>query len=573
MRFNTLNDWLEWQSGLHPNPIDLGLERLAVVHQRLGLPSSLSAATITVAGTNGKGSTVAYLENMARAAGYSTLVYTSPHLERYTERLRWCGREVTDEALWCDAFEQIDQARGEQTLTYFEFGTLAVLLMAQQLKPQVCILEVGLGGRLDAVNLISADVAIITSVDLDHCEWLGSTREEIGREKAGIARAGKPLIYAALNSPQSVVDYAHEIGAVLIRAGVDYTFCSVGVATDRILDNGTCVPDRWACVPVSGTWVLDAQSTPVSAPARWFLPPPLMLGSHQIENAAAALMALHCVGGRGIDRPSIGGLGAGKSVVGGLGAGKPVVGGGENGGRDGCLTVSEEALREAMATSLPGRCEVLPGPVMRILDVSHNPAAIAQLAEVVASFATDGKKVVVIFGMMRRKDLAAGIEMMSARVQTWIVPVCPDEDMYTAPEIVSALRVQIPASATIETVDSMTDALICASRKVAAGDILVVFGSFRMVEWYRQAMGASLNPEGTPLDTAGTPLDTEGTPLDTAGTPLDTAGTPLDTAGTPLDTAGTPLDTAGTPLDTEGTPLNSVGSSLSAAHNSLHHNE
>lgn len=531
MRFNTLNDWLEWQSGLHPNPIDLGLERLAVVHQRLGLPSSLSGATITVAGTNGKGSTVAYLENMARAAGYSTLVYTSPHLERYTERLRWCGREVTDEALWCDAFEQIDQARGEQTLTYFEFGTLAVLLMAQQLKPQVCILEVGLGGRLDAVNLISADVAIITSVDLDHCEWLGSTREEIGREKAGIARAGKPLIYAALNSPQSVVDYAHEIGAVLIRAGVDYTFCSVGVATDRILDNGTCVPDRWACVPdrwtcvpdrgacvpVGGTWVLDAQSTPVSAPARWFLPPPLMLGSHQIENAAAALMALHCVGGRGIGRPSIGGLDAGKSVVGGLGAGKPVVGGGENGGRDGCLTVSEEALREAMATSLPGRCEVLPGPVMRILDVSHNPAAIAQLAEVVASFATDGKKVVVIFGMMRRKDLAAGIEMMSARVQTWIVPVCPDEDMYTAPEIVSALRVQIPASATIETVDSMTDALICASRKVAAGDILVVFGSFRMVEWYRQAMGASLNPEGT--------------------------------------------------------PLNSVGSSLSAAHNSLHHNE
>lgn len=514
MRFNTLNDWLEWQTGLHPNPIDLGLDRVAVVHQRLGLTRSLDAVTFIVAGTNGKGSTVAYLESMARAAGYSTLAYTSPHLERYTERLRWCGQEVTDEALWCAAFAQIDQARGEQTLTYFEFGTLAVLLMAQQLMPQVCILEVGLGGRLDAVNLISADVAIMTSVELDHCEWLGSTREAIGREKAGIARAGKPLIYAGLNPPESVVDYVRDLGAVLIRAGLDYTFCSVQAAAVETRDlgrvhdvggmfgSGTWTRDAAGGRLDADIWLLDAKGTPVSQPAQWHLPTPQMPGSHQIENAAAAVMALHCVGGRVVDSRGAGECGVGGRGVGGRGAGRCDVGERGVDGHERRLTVSEEALRQAMTTSLPGRCEILPGPVMRILDVSHNPSAIAQLAEVVARN-TIGGQVVAIFGMMRRKDLAAGIQLMAAQVQTWIIPACPDEAMYTAAEIVAALRAQMPTSATIETVDGMPEALMCASRNVTDGDILVVFGSFRMVEWYRQAMGSSLNPAGNSLPLNG----------------------------------------------------------------------
>ena len=187
MRFKTLDDWLAWQEGLHPSEIDLGLERVRAVYERMGV--ALGCPVITVAGTNGKGSCVAMLAAIYRAAGYRTGVYTSPHLLRYNERICINDEEVADQSL-CEAFERVDQARidaagletSETSLTYFEFGTLAALDLFSRATLDVVILEVGLGGRLDAVNIIDADVALIVTIAIDHVAWLGNSREAIGRE-------------------------------------------------------------------------------------------------------------------------------------------------------------------------------------------------------------------------------------------------------------------------------------------------------------------------------------------------------------------------------------------------------
>ena len=188
-RFARLDDWLAWQETAHPRKIDLSLERVRAVLERLA-PALAGVPVITVAGTNGKGSTVAFAEAVYRAAGYRTGAYTSPHLLRYNERLRVAGQAV-DDATICAAFERIDIARDDTSLTYFEWGTLAAFEVFAAAGCEVLVLEVGLGGRLDAVNAVDADVAIITSVDLDHQQFLGDTREAIGAEKAAIARPGR----------------------------------------------------------------------------------------------------------------------------------------------------------------------------------------------------------------------------------------------------------------------------------------------------------------------------------------------------------------------------------------------
>ncbi|MCG7964842.1 MAG: Mur ligase family protein, partial [Candidatus Thiodiazotropha taylori] len=220
MRFNSLEQWLDWQTTLHPKEIELGLERVASVWQRLK-PAGLQSLVVTVAGTNGKGSSVAMLESIYRQAGYRVGAYTSPHLVRYNERIRIDGREVSDEAL-CLAFEQVDQARGETVLTYFEFATLAALMIFAEQPLDLVILEVGLGGRLDAVNIIDADLALITTVDLDHTDWLGNSREEIGLEKAGIMRPKQPVVVGDSGIPESVPGFAKQIGAELYLAGRDF---------------------------------------------------------------------------------------------------------------------------------------------------------------------------------------------------------------------------------------------------------------------------------------------------------------------------------------------------------------
>src|SRR5690606_35661961 len=205
-----LADWLAYLETLHPKAIDLGLERIRAVAGRLSL--SLDCVKITVAGTNGKGSTCAMLESMLLTAGYKVGKYTSPHLLRFNERIRVNGEEASDADIVAQ-LERIEAARDGVTLTYFEMTTLAALLLFQAAPLDVAVLEVGLGGRLDAVNLIDADCAILTSVDLDHTQYLGNTREAIGLEKAHVFRAGKPAICADPVPPQTVIDHAKAIGA------------------------------------------------------------------------------------------------------------------------------------------------------------------------------------------------------------------------------------------------------------------------------------------------------------------------------------------------------------------------
>jgi dihydrofolate synthase/folylpolyglutamate synthase len=220
MKHATLADWLAWQETLHPKSIDLGLERLQLTLARLNWRPP-ACPVITVAGTNGKGSTVAMLARIFAEQGYRTATFTSPHLLDYNERICIAERPISDASLIA-AFERIDAARGAETLTFFEFNALAALVAFETAKPDVVILEVGMGGRLDAVNVVDADVAVITSIALDHCEWLGNDLETIGREKAGIMRRGRPAIYGDPLMPHSIATVAKELEVSLLRLEHDF---------------------------------------------------------------------------------------------------------------------------------------------------------------------------------------------------------------------------------------------------------------------------------------------------------------------------------------------------------------
>ena len=221
----TLDQWLSWLESIHPTEIDLGLDRVLVVLRRL-FRKNPTARVITVAGTNGKGSTVATLEALLQAAGRRTGAYTSPHLQKYNERVRIDGLDI-DDAILIAAFEKVEAARGSVTLTYFEFGTLAAFVALNESGVQDWVLEVGLGGRLDAVNVIDADLAIITSIDIDHVAFLGDNREVIGFEKAGILRPGIPAVVADEDPPRSVLQQAAAQKVALVRAGHEYTIQEV----------------------------------------------------------------------------------------------------------------------------------------------------------------------------------------------------------------------------------------------------------------------------------------------------------------------------------------------------------
>ncbi len=262
MRFSSLQDWLDWQQSLHPRAIDLGLDRVRTVLGRLGLVRP-AACVLTIGGTNGKGSVVAYLDAILREAGYDVGTFTSPHLVRYNERVRVGGRCATDDEL-VEAFGLIDEARGDVSLTYFEWNALAAFSILGGAGLDAAVLEVGLGGRLDAVNVIDPDVAAIVSVGLDHLDWLGPTVEDIGREKAGIYRADRPAIFGSRRVPLSVIDMASRLGARLRRLGVDFDF------VER--------PDGWDYVGLGSR--------------RAELPLPAIAGAAQLANAATALAVL-----------------------------------------------------------------------------------------------------------------------------------------------------------------------------------------------------------------------------------------------------------------------------------------
>ena len=314
MRFSTLQEWLQWQETLHPSEIDLGLDRVRAVMQRMQLGEP-DFAVISVAGTNGKGSCVAMLDAIYRAAGYKVGTYTSPHIHRYNERICINGEEISDQAL-CDVFERIDQCRGTISLTYFEFGTLAAISLFNQSNLDIAILEVGLGGRLDAVNVMDADVALITSIGLDHQDWLGDSRELVALEKAGIARPLRPTVCGDTDPPQSLLKQLTKIDSPLFLINRDF-HCQSEIDT------------TWS-------WC-NTQHT------RYALPKPALRGGFQLHNAAAVLMVVQLM-------------------------------------QDRFPVSNADVRAGLLTATVPGRFQVIPGTVTVIVDVAHNEQAARALA-------------------------------------------------------------------------------------------------------------------------------------------------------------------------------------------------
>ena len=329
MTKRSLAEWLDYQQRIHPRAIELGLARVGEVWRRVGEPRP-APVVVTVGGTNGKGSTVAFLEAMLRVQGKRVGSYTSPHLVRYNERVRVDGVEVED-ALLIDAFERIDAARGDLPLTYFEFGTLAALWIFANGAIEVAVLEVGLGGRLDAVNIVDADAAIVTTIDLDHQDWLGNDRDSIGREKAGIYRAGRPAIVGTRAPPAGLLEEAARIGAHVLRADRDFF-----------------------AEPADAGWRWRAGETQLG------LPLPALAAPCQIDNAAVAIMALYCLRDR---------LGWNPDAL-------------------------ATGVRTAHAAARLQRIRLGDGSEI-VVDVAHNPQAARVLAEWLAANAFDGNTVAV----------------------------------------------------------------------------------------------------------------------------------------------------------------------------------
>lgn len=410
---DTLEDWLAHCERLHPKTIALGLDRVRAVAQRMNL--KLDCPVITVAGTNGKGSTCAMLEAVALQAGWRTGVYTSPHLVRFEERCRIHG-EITSANALVPHFARVEAARQGAQLTYFEFSTLAILDRMAQAGLDLAILEVGLGGRLDAVNIIDADCAIITSVDLDHMEFLGTDREQIGREKAGIMRADRPVILSDPMPPQSVIDHAQTIGADLWRLGHDFNF--------------------------SG----DKQQWSWAGRGRRYagLAYPALRGANQLVNAAGVLAAFTALRGR--------------------------------------LPVTAQAVRNGLAmVELPGRFQIVPGQPTLVLDVAHNPHAVAALAanlDAMGFFPTTHG----ILGAMQDKDMGSMLAKMNPLVDKWYFSDLPTPRAATGTALLAQWQAQNSRrDATGEAHTSPAAALDAAVRAADPADRIVVFGSFYTV--------------------------------------------------------------------------------------------
>ncbi len=412
-------DWLTYLEALHPKTIDLGLERVNQVKDKLGL--SLHSVVITVGGTNGKGSTCAFLEAILMQAGYRVGLYTSPHLVRFNERARMQGVSASDEE-WITHLQAVEAARRAFTpavsLTYFEFTTLAALRLFQQAELDVVILEVGMGGRLDAVNCIDPDCAIVTSIDLDHTEYLGPTREKIAWEKAHIYRPGKPAICADPVPPSSLIEVATELGADLWLFGRDFNYSG-----DQ---------QQWA---YGGRQQRRAG-----------LAYPALRGANQLLNASAALAALEALRER--------------------------------------LPVPNQAIRTGFAVvELLGRFQVLPGRPTVILDVAHNPHAASALANNLDHMGFH-PYTIAVFGCMRDKDIVGVLKPLVAKVDHWHLTSLPGVRAAQASELMQALHSAGFKENHEHSVHLHTDATaawVAARAQASENDRIIVFGSFLTV--------------------------------------------------------------------------------------------
>lgn len=430
----TLEDWLAHLESLHPKGqagIELGLDRIRQVKAALG--QSEHCPVVIVGGTNGKGSTCAYLENIVDRAGYRVGCYTSPHIVAYNERVRLNGRPASDEAL-CAAFAKVEAAR-QQTgvfLTYFEFGTLAAWEVFAAAGVEAAILEVGLGGRLDAVNAYEPDVSIVTGIALDHTDWLGPDRESIGFEKAGIYRPGKPAFCADPNPPQRLIDHASAIGADLRLIGRDFGFekPAAAAAENRL-------QWRWWCR--SGEQMLKRS-----------LAYPGLRGPIQLFNASVALAALDALSGR--------------------------------------LPVTMQAIRPGLIeTELAGRFQVVPGKPAIVLDVGHNPQAVRVLADNLSTMGFFDRTYAVV-GMLADKDIAGALAPLKDKVDVWHVATLGGP-RGTPAEALATIIVDGGLGGDVVCHVSPEEAMQAARSQASESDRILAFGSFYTVAGALAALG------------------------------------------------------------------------------------
>lgn len=420
-----LDSWLQHISSVHPREIELGLARIQGVAKRMQLKRP-ARYVITVAGTNGKGSCVACMEAMLEQAGYRTAAYTSPHIHRFNERVRVSAEAVAD-AVLCEAFALVDDCRGSISLSYFEFATLAALWIFQQAEVDIALLEVGLGGRLDAVNIIDPDVAVITNISLDHQDWLGADLESIGAEKAGILRSSTPAVYGAAAPPSSIVSKAAELAIPLYIQAEDFHFEAVD----------------W-----SNTWIWQGKDAHQKALSFSNLKRPKLA----LSNASIALQALSLL---------------------------PIT-----------LTADaiNEGLQELR---LAGRFELRRDRVsgqLILLDVAHNPAAAQLLAGNLAQYRLQDPAIVnmaVVLAVMADKDIEGMVTALASSVD--ICYVAQVEDPRRMPVAEAAERifrsgVKIP----IIQFESVQDAYATACEQASEHDLIVVTGSFRTIASVRQ---------------------------------------------------------------------------------------
>ncbi len=410
---STLDYWLDRIQRQHPKAIDLGLERVREVADRMGLarPAPL---VVTVGGTNGKGSTVAFLEAILAGAGYRTGAYTSPHLLRYNERVRIAGDDAGDDAIVA-AFERVEAARADTPLTYFEHGTLAALDLFARSALEVVLLEVGLGGRLDAVNLVDADASAVTTVDLDHQDWLGSDREAIGFEKAGIFRSGRSAIVGERDPPRSLLAHAQAIGARVQSAGLDF---------DAI--RGATGAWRWT----------HRDGTTLELPA------PALVAPCQIRNAATAIALLHELRDRIAIAPA-------------------AVAAGVSGAR------------------IAARLQRFPGVPVVVVDVAHNPQAARSLAEWLQRDPPPGGRTLAVFAALGVKDIAGIAAPLAGSISRWHVAGLETESPRGLSAGEGAARLHaVVADERIQRHADVAGALAAARRQALPDDRVLVFGSF-----------------------------------------------------------------------------------------------
>jgi dihydrofolate synthase / folylpolyglutamate synthase len=431
-----LSEWLTLQESVHPRTMDFDLARLGPVARALGVTAP-DFAVLTVAGTNGKGSIAVMLEALLRERGARTGLFTSPHLLRYNERVRLDGSEVTDAALIA-AFERIEAARGSTTLTFFEYNTLAALLVFVAHGVDAAVLEVGLGGRLDATNLLDADTAVLASVGFDHRDWLGDTLELIGAEKAGIFRPGRPAVLGTPDMPASVYEAIRALGAQAVIAGRDFSW--------RVGEGG---------------WDYSGLALTLQG-----LPPPALAGAIQYRNAATALAALEALTrDAGRSRPPVQRLAARLA-------------------RAEAATTSR-ALREVR---LPGRFQIVPGAVEWILDIAHNEPAAQVLAAQLAArpLPRAGGATRAVIGVLADKDAPAIAAALRHLIDHWFVCSLPGPRGLPAHEL--AARLGLPRES-LTLASGVKEACELAARVSHDGDRVVVCGSLHTVgpalEWLR----------------------------------------------------------------------------------------